>query len=262
MSAAGCFLGSDPALDCISIVLGLLNGANIKALQSIASLEPPSPQVPQPGSGGVISILPSDNYAISMPFNGPGSAASSIGQTFIVPNATAVVLTRVSFFVEDEFPFCSPNCDSVTGLRAFIYQWSGLQPVGPPLFASPALTLSAEVGGGSYQRIDFPTTGVTLSLGVSYIAFLSGIGDGYRSFAAVYAGAGVDLAFEADFAGSTSPVSSVVRPVQPTRNDLASSLLTSPSLEERTRLVRNPRSKGDSLGHEARGFGTRSQNER
>jgi hypothetical protein len=100
------------------------------------------------------------------PFGEPGTP--TVGQTFVVPQDNPT-LTGFRFAVND---YVDP--DSVD-FAAYVMRWGILEPTGPVLFRSGALTTTDNAGAGGFETVQVDTGALALAPGVRYVAFLSAL---------------------------------------------------------------------------------------
>jgi hypothetical protein len=158
--------------------------------------------------------LPVGGYALGATESAYG--LRTIGQSFVTP-AGATSLTSFSFFLSRGafLPGGANDFTFVARLQAFT---PGGIPVGPVLFASAPRTLSASTPLNVVAEELFTTGGTAVTPGATYVAYLAALdapstGGRFVSYYAtdqyapgrVYGATDGDLAFVAQFAGTTVP---------------------------------------------------------
>ena len=178
---------------------------------------------------GMVAALPLDAQTIDtrngqpIPVGGYALGASesayglrTLGQSFVTP-AGATSLTSFSFFLSRGafLPGGANDFTFVARVQAFS---PGGVPVGPVLFESAARTLSASSPLNVVAEQLFATGGTAVTPGASYVAYLTALdapptGGRFVAYYAtdqyaqgrVYGASDGDLAFVAQFAGTTVP---------------------------------------------------------
>jgi PEP-CTERM motif len=98
---------------------------------------------------------------------GDNPGGTTFGQTFNT-GGTDAFAQDISFLVQPYYPY---TASAETEFQVFLMAWNGSQPVGPVLFASPALTTTGTIF--STEQFDVTLGNTYLNGGQEYVAFFT-----------------------------------------------------------------------------------------